>query len=205
MKKIDFNSLNDEELRFFQTKFIEAFEKVLNNLREHKFFCEENMKNGGKTISDLNLSAFGKLALLAKKVFINAAIYGATGIEPKFLDNDTSFLRKNDNDRKEYYMRCSLKKLIYTIVNDLYKGLEELIRRLKTDNKEDLIKVLSTVDEFERENFDFEEKHGVKGEKLSYELMLYPLLSIRFIFLLLSIYILISLIVVWLWPKGVTS
>ena len=169
--KVNFDELDDDKLHYFQNEFIKIFEEVKKQIDE----IEEQRRNDiGKErkVDDLKVTKFGKIALLAKKVFVNTAISHFTGIDPVYLDNDSEFLRLTDLQKLGYYRRCDTSALAYSISKDLKNAMEVFVNKLKTDNREELIKLLKNVDEAHMVTYELLNQNVKAFEALLYPIMM---------------------------------
>ncbi len=141
---VAFEKLPEEDIQFFQREFIavmENFQKPIDEIEETR----RNGLNQGKKKDKDQLSGFGKVLSVARKILVNTAISHFTGTDPTFLDNDSEFLKMNQAQRNYYYKRCDIAVLAYSISKDLKDGMAAFLDLLKEEDINKLIPVLYSI------------------------------------------------------------
>ena len=149
MVEIDYNSLNEEELKYFQDKYIDMFERIKEYNSKMKSDLEEIIGDVSK-VNTIDMTTFGKLLFVAKKVLVNSAITFTTGIEPRFLENGVDNFFSSDR-RRERYKKSNQRLLAYSITQELEVGIDKTLAMLRETDIQKLRTTLRSFDSLYRE------------------------------------------------------
>lgn len=167
---INIMDLSEEELEFMTEEDLVIFERLKHVLIDIKTEVINELGEEPK-INNLNITTKGKLQIILKKLAKNAIISGLTGISPIFLDNDLSELKNNSI---EYFMQSDIPTLVYSIINDAIGGIEEVINRLKSNEKRN--EMLNSIDKLYEEYID---KEYGSGKRKDYSFLIGKMLAVH--------------------------
>ena len=167
---INIYDLSNEEKQLL----IDENKRIFNQLKDEYVSIKNyyiNDLGGEPKITGLRLFPKGKLLIILKKLAKNVVISELTGISPIFLDHDLSALKEGNI---EHYMTCDLPSLVFSVINDAIKGIDEVIKRLDSEEKSD--EMLSVLTKFYSSRKDME--YG-SGKRADYTAILVALLGIH--------------------------
>ena len=168
-----FDNMGEAEILRYRDAFLPVFRTVKEQIDEIEAFRRKALG-----IQDESGALPGKAAKgiqLAGKIVKNAAVSVITRTDPVYLDNDSSFMMLNDTQKMYYYKRMDIAKLAYLIASDMKAGTDELVRRLQSDNPEELKPVMKAID------WVHQLSPGINPKAKSFEALLCELLIWAFI------------------------
>ena len=157
-ESINIMDLSEENLNFMTEEYLVIFERLKKVLIEKKNEAI-NIIGEEPKIDDFKIRPTGKVFTVLKKIAKNAVIAGLTGISPIFLDHDISELKDNSF---EHYLQWDLKALAFSVINDAIDGTEEIISRLRSNEKRN--QMLINIDKLYNEYRNMEYGSGKRKD-----------------------------------------
>ncbi len=161
---VNINNLSEEQISFFVDKYIEFFEKIQQNVETSYNKYKPYIENY-RMVSNLRITPKGKLLFIAKKLVRNVFLSRFTGIEPIYLDSDTSPIINNEQKRWEFYQKCDLRLLINKVFESTMEALKRIISDLKdSEKKKEHIVLIRELNECYKECINFLNGYNPKEE-----------------------------------------
>ena len=139
MEVVNVDALSDEALEEAKTQSEIIIKKIIEDLLNVKKQFDESA--GQVKIKNVKVDSRIKgLLKFAGKIALNFFLVRDHGINPAILDNR---LPNSLEERKKYYIKCSVEELASMCYQDLEKGLSTLLELLKSDEE---VKIKAAID-----------------------------------------------------------
>ena len=173
MEKVNIEKLSDKDIEYLRGEFVKIFDAVWGKVRTIRMGYESYLSKAGYTLRENRRSGLSKAAFIFKKIFTNSTISMATGTDPAYLDNDTSFLMMNYDQRKKYYQKCDMNYLCANVIRDMENGVKRLTESLEKADQKKKNTYISKI----CENYNLMlDRMVVRPDDKNLDFMVYPIL-----------------------------
>ena len=134
MVDLRIDEMNEETIDYLCGEIVRIFSDVSKDMEEQKLEFNEilGLKNP-PIINNVELTPWGKILFLAKKVAKKVLISTLTGIDTMYIDDDTSSLFRRKG--YDFYKQQEVPNLIYIGTSRLIDATNEFLRAISDTEK----------------------------------------------------------------------